>query len=183
MRWSVVLMGTPALWLGASAQPQLDDAALTAADGSATSLPDAQAEALLDHELRVTGVSSRVDDGVATLEGIVTSEADRARAEQLARRAEGVAYVQNRIIVAEAVSELVHAGAPLEPAVDSAVMVRLAADPRFAEHDIDARADDRNAVTLTGRVLSEGERTLAGRIAAETAGVTEVRNRLVVQPQ
>jgi len=181
-RWAV-LVGASALWLAPITHSQMAPGELLAAvDGSVAALPDAQAETQLNHDLRVSGISSRVEGGVATLEGIVSSEADKTRAEQLARRAHGITHVQSRIIVTGEVSESVHAGAPLAPALDATVHARLQADARLGGSDIDVRVDSRKAVTLRGEVDSELDKAIAGRIAADTPSVTEVRNRLVVEP-
>lgn len=182
MRRPVALIGTSALCFAAAAAPQ-SDVGLLAATESAAEFREEQAEALLNHELRISGVSSELHDGTATLDGIVTSEADRVRAERLARMAQGVVHVRNRIIVTPEVSAALHAGAPLPPALDSAVLARLGVDAELADRDIDVRLGDRNAVILSGEVRSEAERLRAGRIAAETPSVTEVRNRLDVRPE
>jgi osmotically-inducible protein OsmY len=187
MRIPIVLIGTTSLWLAAaaSAQSGVDDAA-AAANGTAHVaglLPtDADLETQLNHELRATGITPRIEDGVATLEGTVPSEADRDRAAQIARRAPGVTDVRNRLVVIPEASVAVHAGVPLAAAVDTAVSARLAADPRFAGRRIAVRSSSRNAVTLTGEVGSEVDKAVAGRIAADTDSVSEVRNRLVVRP-
>ena len=187
MRRSVVLLGTSSLWFACTAQPQalLADGELivAVADANAVALPDAQAEAALDHELRSFGITSTVEGGVATLEGMVASESEKIVAEQQARHAAGVTHVRSRIIVSGDVSTTIHAGAPLPAAADAAVLMRLAADPLLAHRKIEARADERNAVTLTGEVASEAERIHAGRIAAEIPQVSEVKNRLEVEPQ
>jgi len=184
---SVVLLGTSSLWFTSAGQAQAPIAdgelVVAAVDGNAATLPDAETETALDHDLRLSGVTSDVDGGIATLEGIVASEAEKTRAEELARHAPGVTHVRSRIIVSGDVSTTVHAGAPLPPAVDAAVLARIGADPLLAGREIDVRADERNAVTLTGEVASEPEKMHAGRVAAETPSVTEVRNRLEVRPQ
>ena len=108
------------------------------------------------------------------------SQADKDRAEWIARRVRGVAGVRNQIVVGSDVSAAAHAGHPLPGAVDAAVQARLDTDERFAGSDIEVRASGDHVVTLTGEVPSEAERALAGRIALDTESVTEVRNRLVV---
>jgi osmotically-inducible protein OsmY len=78
-------------------------------------------------------------------------------------------------------SAAVHAGHPVAAAADTAVLAKLNADARFTHRQIDVRSDDRNVITLSGEVSSEAEKALAGRIAADTQAVTEVRNLLVVR--
>jgi len=76
-----------------------------------------------------------------------------------------------------------HEGRPVPTAVDTAVLANLNADPRIAGREIGVKANERNAITLSGEVSSEAEKTLAGRIAADTHAVTEVRNLLVVRSE
>jgi osmotically-inducible protein OsmY len=144
---------------------------------------DVQIESVLNHELRVSGVTSRIDNGVATLEGSVPSQGDKEAAERIARRVQGVARVQNEIVVSSDVSAAAHAGNPLPDGLDIAVLTRLATDERLAGSDIsdiEVQSSANHVVTLTGEVPTDAERELAGRIAAETNSVSEVRNQLVV---
>ncbi len=167
------IAATSTLWLVTSvseAQIELERSGAT----------DLEIESALDHELRVSGVTSQIHDGVATLEGSVQSQADKDRAEWIARRVQGVAGVRNEIVVGADVSAAAHAGHPLPGAVDAAVQARLAADERFAGSDIEVESSGNNVVTLTGKVPSEADRALAGQIAADTQAVSAVRNRLVV---
>jgi osmotically-inducible protein OsmY len=183
MRRPVGLIGASALWFATVAAPQPDGFEQFPTAEDLVGRGEDQVEALLNHELRISGVISQVDAGTATLDGIVTNEADRVRVERLARATPGIMHVRNRVIVTREVSEVLHAGAPLPPALDSAVLARLGADAQLADRDIDVRLGARNAVVLSGQVESEAERVLAGRIAAETPSVTEVRNRLDVRPE
>ena len=114
------IAATSTLWLVTSvseAQIELERSGAT----------DLEIESALDHELRVSGVTSQIHDGVATLEGSVQSQADKDRAEWIARRVQGVAGVRNEIVVGADVSAAAHAGHPLPGAVDAAVQARLAA--------------------------------------------------------
>ena len=156
-------------------------------------------QSALSRELQMPGVRSDVRNGVATLNGEVASEADKQRAEQIARRVEGVTRVRNALVVepaSSAASSSATAAQRLEQqargigleqqtrgtgsSTDLAVTSRLRADARLAQRDIDVRTRN-DVVTLTGEVQSVAEKEVAGRIAAEAAAGVEVRNRLSVR--
>jgi hyperosmotically inducible protein len=172
-RYVALIAGTSSLWLVtcvSQAQIELEG------DGAT----DVQLETALNHELSASGVTSQIENGVATLEGSVQSQADKDHAELTARRVEGVARVRNEIVVSYDVSAAAHAGLPLRGGVDAAVQARLANDGRLTDSEIEVRSSDSNVVTLTGEVPTEAEKALAGRIAAETRSVSAVDNQLVV---
>jgi hyperosmotically inducible periplasmic protein len=56
-------------------------------------------QAALSRELEAPGVRSEVRNGVATLSGTVGSKAEKRRAEQIARRIDGVSRVRNDLVV------------------------------------------------------------------------------------
>lgn len=61
------------------------------------------------------------------------------------------------------------------------VKTALGLSKRLAGFDIDVSTSG-GAVTLTGRVPSEDAKSLAGEIARDTPGVTEVKNEISVEP-
>jgi len=61
------------------------------------------------------------------------------------------------------------------------VKTALGLSKRLAGFDIGVNTSD-GIVTLTGQVPSEDIKSLAGEIARDTAGVTEVRNEIAVDP-
>jgi osmotically-inducible protein OsmY len=144
-------------------------------------------QASLSQQLGPNGVRSDVRNGVTTLNGTVASEAEKQRAEQIARRVEGVGRVRNALVVQPPAAGAASAGRHLEPRADAAgpathaaIESRLASDARLAGRDIDVRTRN-NVVTLTGEVETVAEKEAAGRIAAEAAAGAEVRNRLSVR--
>jgi osmotically-inducible protein OsmY len=200
---SIIVLGTSSLIFAAGiASAQLDvdvGAAGRAAGGIGSAAIDAGASArgigdaeigvnvqsTLSRELAIPGVRSDVHNGVATLTGTVASEADKTRAEQLARRVEGVTRVRNDLIVERASSvgqHLEQQASAVGPSTDAAITSRLRADTRLAQRDIGVHTR-KDVVTLTGEVQSVAEKETAGRIAAETAAGAEVRNRLSVRAQ
>jgi osmotically-inducible protein OsmY len=210
-RKAIIVLGTCSLLVGARlASAQLDgDAAGRAAGGIGSAAGDVGAatrgigdaevgvhvQSALSRELQMPGVRSDVRNGVATLNGTVASEMEKQRAEQIARRVEGVTRVRNALVVEPASSSASAAqrleqqarGVGLEQqtrgvgsSTDLAVTARLRADARLAQRDIDVRTRN-DVVTLTGEVESVAEKEAAGRIAAEAAAGVEVRNRLSVR--
>ena len=136
----------------------------------------------LSQELRIEGIRSDVRDGVATLRGTVASEAEKQRAERIAKRVDGVTRVRNDLVVAGAANAAASApGASVAgTSVESVVAGRIKSDPQLKARDIavDTRKD---VVTLTGQVESVAEKEAAGRIAADAAAGAEVRNQLTVR--
>jgi osmotically-inducible protein OsmY len=137
---------------------------------------------------------------VVTLKGTVETEAARTQAVRLARETEGVARVEDNVIVnptnagvptgdaeraagnasAAAVDAAEKAAAATSDAtITASVKAKLLADPDTAGLKIDV--DTTNAVvTLTGTVKSAAEKTEAVKLARETSGVNSVIDRLTI---
>ena len=136
----------------------------------------------LVQKLHGVGVTAEIVDGVATLRGTVATEKERDEAAQIARRVDGVTRVRNEIVVNAAAATEHEAGKPVGTAhatLDATVGASIAAEKKLADHEIGVRADA-SAVTLTGEVSTQAEKDLAGQIAAKTAGVATVHNKIVV---
>jgi osmotically-inducible protein OsmY len=210
-RSMIAVLGISSLLFGAdiaSAQVDVDAARRlpgelgSAAGGvgaSARGIGDAEVgvhvQSELSRDLQMPRVRSDVRNGVATLNGTVASEADKQRAEQIARRVEGVTRVRNALVVEGRPSAGASVGSSagasvgerleqrtrsVGPSTNEAIASRLRADARLTQRDIDVRTRG-DVITLTGEVQSVAEKEAAGRIAAETATGTEVRNRLNVR--
>jgi osmotically-inducible protein OsmY len=134
-------------------------------------------ESTLRHELEIPGVRSDVVNGVAMLRGTVASEDERDRAAEIARGVHGVTRVRNDIVVQRDAGGAGGAATSLS----AAVLANLHASRTFAGRGIEVETTKDNVVRLTGEVSSEGEKALAGKIAADTAAAVEVRNELVVE--
>jgi osmotically-inducible protein OsmY len=152
-------------------------------------------QSALSRDLQMPSVRSDVRNGVATLNGTVASETDKQRAEQIARRVEGVTRVRNALVVegrpsagattgsspgSSVAQHLEQRTRAVGPSTNEAIASRLRADARLAQRDIDVRSRS-DVITLTGDVESVAEKETAGRIAAEAAAGAEVRNRLTVR--
>jgi osmotically-inducible protein OsmY len=146
-----------------------------------------EVQARLNQNLGVSNLSSIVQDGVVTLDGMVRSEADVERAEELALEVRGIHSVINELSVTQPLSIAIadEAAAVREresTGIETDVAARLNADPVLGSRGIGVVSDERtNTVTLTGTVTTEEERVRAGAIAAEAFPAGQVRNQLEVR--
>jgi osmotically-inducible protein OsmY len=94
--------------------------------------------------------------------------------------AHGVTRVENPAVVSPDSTAIVAADKRAGNSLETAVRANLDANARLAGRGIGVQTRG-NIVTLTGEVESVAEKELAGRIAADTPEVAEVRNRLLVR--
>lgn len=141
----------------------------------------------LMQELGVSNLSAIVRYGVATLDGIVRTEADIKRAEELALSVRGVTSVVNELSVAQPLSVAVanEAAAVREREginIETQVTSRLNADAVLGSRSIRVVVDElTNTVTLTGTVATPEEKERAGSLAVQAYPAGQIRNQLEVQ--
>lgn len=186
----IVIAAASIALVRAGANAQLDSA--TNAVGSLTSQVDTGApqrsdaqlglevQAQLSQQIDISGVTSQTNNGVATLRGTVRSQAEKDRAEQIARRVQGITRIDNRIVVDPNSASIAAQEKAAGHTLATDVRANLSANPRLATQRIDVQTRG-NIVTLTGEVSSVADKELAARIATDTREVAEVRNRLVVR--
>jgi osmotically-inducible protein OsmY len=180
----------------ASAQPGQPPQAVPPDDPAprATERPDVsdaqlglEVQSRLYQELDVSNLSALVRYGVATLNGMVRTESDRQRAEQLALEIRGVDKVVNELSVATpvtvAIAEEAEAIADRESAnIETEVSQRLRSDALIGSRPIEVEADElTNTVTLRGTVTTEDEKERAGQLAVAAFPTGQVRNQLEVR--
>lgn len=184
------LVGAAAFFWGlGAAYAQLDvagDLTDSAANAAVPARSDAQlgleVQAELSQRLQISGLTSQTIDGVTRLRGTVRTQAEKDHAEQIAQRVNGVTRVDNMIVVDPAAANAADTNYTRGAiTLEAAVRSGLALEPRLGRNiDVQTRS---NIVTLTGEVSSQADKDLAGRIAADTRDVAEVRNRIVVRGQ
>jgi osmotically-inducible protein OsmY len=172
-------------------QPATPTAAATPEAEARRNVSDAQlgleVQVQLFQELNVSNLSSIVRHGVATLDGMVNSEGDRQRAEQIALSVPGVTKVVNELRIADAtIVALTNDAAALAERettrIETTVMERLSSDATLGSRSIVVEADDlTNTVTLSGTVSTEEEKERAGQLAVSAYPAGQVRNQLEVR--
>ncbi len=132
--------------------------------------------------LKDVSVDQDRDKGVVTLKGNVDSDADKARAESIAKSAAGAQVVANQIAVLPKGSESI--AKDVNSDLDAAIKKNLdAALLQNSLHD-NVKYDVKNGVvTLTGKVDSQSKRASTEKIAAAVPNVKQVVNELEVQNQ
>lgn len=144
---------------------------------------------MFNPHLSAMAIDVDTDHGVVTLSGTVPSDVHRDLAVSIAKRADGVRDVHDRLNVdkdgtppqrnerqtaGRTFGEAVH-----DATITASIKMQLATGKGVAAHNINV--DTRQGrVILTGQVTSEAERQLAVRIAKDTEGVREVENQLLV---
>jgi hyperosmotically inducible protein len=158
-----------------------------------------------DKVLAADAVNVSVKAGVVTLTGMVGKDADRARAEKLAR-IPGVTRVENNLTSREKATNAVAGAADTvvdaskkgakatanavsktgEVITDEWIVTRIrtniANDKALTGTDIDVEVK-KNVVTLTGTVPTAAARDKALAVAKEVEGVSRVVNNLKITPK
>jgi len=144
---------------------------------------------VLNRHLNPFAITTDVDGGVVHLTGIVKDNIDRDLAGEVARGVDGVVKVDNDLTVDRDRANTAanaHAaqhrdfGSWVDDATTTArVKSRLLGNANTEGLKIDVDTKD-DVVTLSGRVKSSQEKSLAEEIARNTGDVESVRNNLVV---
>ena len=125
-------------------------------------------------------IEVEVRRGEVQLSGFVDNEASRVEAARLASSEHGVTSVHNRLIVRAADSTI---GDKVDDSVITVkVKAALIADPDTKAREIHVETSQ-GVVELAGFVNTEMERSKAGSLAADIAGVTKVVNHIEIKAQ
>jgi len=133
----------------------------------------------VDNETSSANINVDTRNGVVTLTGVVTTQANKEQAERIARNTEGVTRVINNITVETNGDHDAGEGAGMA-ASDMAILSRI--KTRYvAEGVIGPKVEVKGGVvTLTGSVESAQMRVRAENIARATGGVKGVNNVIEV---
>ena len=139
-------------------------------------------KSLDEANLKDVSVKQDRDKGVVTIDGHVATDADKSRAESIAKSIAGGQVVSDQIAVipagAESDAKAVHAD------LDKGIANNL--DAALIQNKLrkGVKNDVKNGVvTLTGEVRSQAERTQVERVAASVPNVRQVVNELQVKNQ
>lgn len=144
-----------------------------------------QAKFFADPQITGRDINVWTTNGVVTLAGRVASEAEKQHAIAIARGTEGVASVDDRLMVQPSSSAVATTGtAPATTRIDDAEITATVQSKFFVDELVKARRIDvethQGVVTLRGEVSSESERAQALRLARTTDGVQRVEDSLTV---
>jgi hyperosmotically inducible protein len=132
--------------------------------------------------LKDVSVKQDRDKGVVKLEGKVPSDADKMRAESIAKAQAGNEVVANEIAVVPPSDE--SAAKTINSDLDKAIDKNLDAALVANRLNKDVKYSVKNGVvTLKGKVDSQAARSHAGAIAARVPNVTQVVNEVEVEHQ
>ncbi len=137
---------------------------------------------LFYRNVSVASTTVKVKDGVVTLSGEATSEAQKDLTAQYAGDIEGVVEVKNLMTVAESPApEERTEGEKIDDASVTA-LVRSALLIHRSTRAVNTKVVARNGVVmLTGIAENEAEKTLVTKLAGNIQGVTSVQNQMTVK--
>jgi osmotically-inducible protein OsmY len=153
-----------------------------------------QAKYFADATVKGHRIDVDTEDGVVTLNGTVESDAQKARAVQLAQQVDGVSRVEDRLRVEAPRADARPApdrsrqaegdSGDMDPAtvnpgwITTKIQSQYFLSPDVKGHTIDVTTMSNGHVTLRGTVETAAERQEAVRIAQKTDGVREVNDEL-----
>ena len=149
-----------------------------------------KAKLMADSELSGWRTGIDVNDGIATISGEVDNERLKKKATELAETVAGLRQIRNDLrVMTSATERSVEDGqgggekARIGDAeISRKLQERYATEPQMRGASV--RVDVKKGIaTLEGEVRSEEQKQMAERIARQTDGVREVKNRLAVKPE
>ena len=146
----------------------------------------AKVRSVLALHRQVSGSHTEVDvkDGVITLRGTATSEAQRDLASEYAQDVNGVLRVTNVMVVAREAAVAAKTEAPAPVVIDDASITALVKVALRSHHSTSAVttkvATAEGVVTVTGTARNEAEKALVTKLAADIVGVKSVVNNMTL---
>ena len=145
---------------------------------------------LFNRHLNNFTIDPEIRGNNVTLTGKVESEVDKELAEQLALGIDGINNVDNRLVVVKSdearanvdKNDRMFSDKVEDATLTAEVKMKLLGNGETGGMAINVDTHAR-VVTLSGKVDSSAEKDLAGQIAKNVDGVTEVSNKLVVDAE
>ncbi len=123
-----------------------------------------------------------VKDGVVTLTGVASSEAQKDLTAAYAADIDNVKEVKNLMTVVEAPAPTERTDAEKIDDASVTAQVKAAMMTHRSTKDISAKVETRNGeVTLTGIAKNDAEKALVTKLVTDIRGVTGVKNQMTVQ--
>jgi hyperosmotically inducible protein len=173
MRTRMTIFITISILIFSSCAQQVDDAAISA---------KVKTKLAADPETSAMKVGVTTVRGVVTLSGVVPTEGEKSKAEQVARGTEGVTQVVNNLTINPDTIGATNVKEKAEEAVTDAAILSKIKGKLVLEGvtgtDVDVVNGD---VTIRGEVSDEKKIAQATEIARSTNGVKSVNNQLIVK--
>ena len=193
MKTTAITASLAATMLLASSLALADSTTFTGAAKDAWLTGKVETAFVLNGHLNPFAISTNVDGGAVRLTGTVKDSIDRDLAGEVARAVDGVVSVKNDLKVDQKATNEAAAKAKAKQkgehrdfgtSVSDATMTarvksRLIGNNNVHAAKIDVDTKD-HVVTLSGRVTSSSEKSLAEQLARNTTEVKAVHNNLVV---
>lgn len=185
----LIALGATGVVLAGSDSDAKQESAMKEAHQTSQSIEDVRTQTRLtttyelNEVLRPFQLDVQVDDGVTRVSGTVRREVERELAETIAENLEGVSKLESQIDIQPEyegeVSERGFGKWVSDATATARVKLKLlmAGDVSGMKINVDT---DRGVATLIGQTDSEASRLLAGELAADVRGITEVDNQLTV---
>jgi hyperosmotically inducible periplasmic protein len=137
--------------------------------------------ALLFHR-SVSGIKTEVNvkDGIVTLQGEATSQAQKDLTTEYAKDVEGVKNVNNEMTVAKTSKKTRTAGDKIDDASITAQVKMTLLYHRSTSALKTSVTTKKGVVTLGGKAKTAAEKDLATKFANDVNGVKEVKNRMTI---
>ncbi len=194
MKKTAITAGLAAALLLASSVTFADSSTFTGAAKDAWITGKIETAFVLNGHLNPFAISTSVDSGAVRLTGTVKDSIDRDLAGEVARAVDGVVSVKNDLKVDQKATNEATAKAKAksqkgdqrdfgswvsDATMTARVKSRLIGNSNVHAAKIDVDTKD-HIVTLSGRVTSSSEKSLAEQLARNTSEVKTVHNNLVV---
>jgi len=152
---------------------------LAVACGGGPETGDNVRDALGQANMRSVHVDVDKDSRVVRLQGTVDTLADRTRAEEIAASVVGTTGRVVNALTVEALDD--RAPEDADGRLTDALDRLLDEDPVLRERDVNVHVSN-GRVTITGEVRTTGEKNRVERLSRTAPGVTDVDNRLEMEP-
>ena len=141
--------------------------------------------ALLFHRnVSATGTTVYVKDGVVTLQGEATSEAQKELTTEYAKDVDNVLEVKNDMTVANAPATATTTEPTIGDKIDDASITAQVKSALFSHHSTSALhttvSTTDGVVTVSGIAKNDAEKSLVTKLASDINGVTSVINNMTI---
>lgn len=131
----------------------------------------------------VSGFKTEVNskDGIVTLQGKATSQAQKDLTTEYAKDVEGVKGVNNEMTVGKTSKKIQTAGGKIDDASITALVKMTLLSHRSTSALNTSVTTKEGVVTLSGKAKNAAEKDLATKFANDVNGVKEVKNRMTIE--